>query len=568
MLKKTLLLGLFCWMLQCCAQQEKQEYLGNWIGNLPDKHAFNFKVTLEHINADEYQLRIANKNPILSRTFTSTNKDHLRFSIANELHFNLKNKGNHLFGYIQSGGFYYYITLKKEAPHTYVGNWNVFMWDNGLLSEELFLNVDWYNDQLEAYPFFGDQRFRGFYTSDFAIEGNVLSFKDINTGFRFRAVLLKEAIELEMYLIDNLITKVRLSFSDKYWVPPPTPIADNQSAYTPKSLHDGWVTGNVKEANIGRKELKRLMDSINAKVLVNTHSVLIAKENKLVFEAYFDGFNSDIPHTMMSGSKSISSAIIGIAIDEGILANVDEKLYEFVPEHYEYTQDSLKAKIKLEHLLTMSSGLDVNDKASEDYYQNPGNPNNWLTSVLEAPMVNEPGTYADYGSANPFLLGVCLSERLDQPLESFMDEKLFDPLGITNYINQSDDTRTTPYFGGGMLLTPRDMLKFGQLYLNEGVWKGQQIVSKNWIQQSFKKHTHLQDVRDKNAYGYLWCHDTYEVEGKTIATIEARGAGGQFIFILPELESVVVVTAGNFRNRKGNQSRELFRDYILPALLN
>ncbi|MEO0571907.1 MAG: serine hydrolase [Bacteroidota bacterium] len=568
MLKKIMMLSLLGWVLLCSAQTEKKEYLGNWIGNLPDKHTFNFKVTLENLNSNRYQVRIENGKPILQRNVSSLDGQHLRFSIDDQLHFDLKNNGNHLFGYIQSGGFYYYVTLKKEAPHTYVGNWNVFLQDNALLSDELFLNIDWYNNQLEAYPFLGDQRFRGFYTHDFRIENDTLFFKDANTNFHFQAILLKETIELGIYVIDNLITKTTLSFSDEYWRAPSPPIGVNQNAYSPQSLNDGWATGNVKEANIGNAELRRLIDSINTRALVNTHSVLIAKENKLVFEAYFDGFNANIPHTMMSGSKSISSAIIGIAIDQGIIESVDEKFYDFVPENYRYTQDSLKTKIRLKHLLTMSSGMDVNDKASENYYQDPINPSSWLKTVLQAPMVNAPGTYTDYGSANPFLLGVYLNERLEQPVETFMDEKLFAPLGITNYVNLSDDTRITPYFGGGMALTPRDMLKFGQLYLNKGVWNGQQIISKDWVEASFKKYTRLQDTRDKNEYGYFWWHDTYTFKGKTIASIEARGAGGQFIFVVPELESVVVVTAGNFRNGKGNQSRELFRDYILPALLD
>jgi len=215
----------------------------------------------------------------------------------------------------------------------------------------------------------------------------------------------------------------------------------------------------------------------------------------------------------------------------------------------------------------MSSGLDVNNLAEEDYYQNPSNPDSWLETVLKAPMVKAPGTYGDYGSANPFLLGISLNERLNMPLETYMDEKLFGPLGITNYVNQTDDTKNTPYFGGGMLLTSRDLLKFGQLYLNKGQWKGKQIISKKWVEESFTKHIRLQDVKDKNEYGYLWWHDTYVIGGRSIASIEARGAGGQFIFIVPELESVVVITAGNYRNRKGNQSREVFKDYILPAML-
>ena len=116
-------------------------------------------------------------------------------------------------------------------------------------------------------------------------------------------------------------------------------------------------------------------------------------------------------------------------------------------------------------------------------------------------MVHEPGTYADYGSANPFLLGVCLNQRLDMSLASYMDKKLFAPLGIKNYVNQTDDTKGAPYFGGGMLLTPRDMLKFGQLFLDNGKWKGNQIVSESWVIESTAKHVRLQDVADKNEYG-------------------------------------------------------------------
>ncbi|NAS30772.1 serine hydrolase [Flavobacteriaceae bacterium R38] len=561
-----ILLALCCWTLQSCAQEKRQDYLGNWIGTLPDKHSFNFQITLESYGSNEYQLRIANTKPVITKNFTSVNNDHIQFNVDNQLHFNLKNDNNELTGYIKSGKFYYYVTLQKTEQNKYIGNWNPFMLDNGLTSDELFLNIDHYNGQLEAYPFLGDQRSRGFWANDFKKKDSILSFRDDNTGFNFRAIFLQETIEFEMYLIDALITKTTLTYSEEYWEPPLPPIVHDQSTDTPSSLDDGWATGNIKDYGIDETGLKRLIDSINIKALVNTHSVLITKKNKLVFEAYFDGFNANIPHDLRSASKSISSAIIGIAIDDKIIESVDEKLYDFIPENYQYTKDSLKSAIKIKDLLTMSSGLDVNNLASEENYQNSSRSKSWLQTVLEAPMVKTPGTYADYGSANPFLLGMYLNERLEKPLEDYMDEKLFAPLGITNYINQTDDTQVIPYFGGGMLLTPRDLLKFGQLYLNKGKWNGKQIISESWVTASFGKYLRLQDTRDKNEYGYLWWHDTYLVKGKAINTIEARGAGGQFIFIIPELESVVVITSGNFRNRKGNQARDILKEYILPAM--
>ena len=443
------------------------------------------------------------------------------------------------------------------------------MLDNGFISDDILLYIEKNEDEtLAAYAFFGDQRFRGTYSSDFEMKNDTLSFLDANTGFEFRARLLKTKVELEVVLLDTIITKTNLIHSSGDWEYEMDSVDKDQNTNTPANLKDGWATANISDVGINKDQLVRLIDSIHSKNLANTHSVLIAKEDKLVFETYFDGFNANIPHDLRSASKSISSAIIGIAIDDKIIEGVDQKLYDFIPKEYQYTNDSLKSKIKIKDLLTMSSGLDVNNQAYEGHYQDPDNPESWLKIVLEAPMVKEPGTYADYGSANPFLLGVYLNERLEEPLETYMHDKLFTPLGITNYINQADDTKTIPYFGGGMLFTPRDMLKFGQLYLNKGKWNGKQIISQSWVEESFKKYLRLQDRKDKNEYGYLWWHDTYFINGKAIESIEARGAGGQFIAIIPELKSVVVITAGNFRNGKNNQSRELFEKYILPAMIN
>ncbi len=567
MLKKIVVLLLFLHIIPACTQDQKQDYLGNWIGQLPDKNCFNFKIVLEKIGPNDYQVLIRNSKKLINHSFNTNEKNLFNFSIEEQLHFklNFNSDSSRLKGYLKTGKLYYYIELQKTEQNKFIGDWNPMMLDNGLISNELFLNVDHYNNQLEAYPFLGDQRSRGFWTKNFIKKDGTLSFVDDFTGFRFKAHLLKDRIELGIYLLDSLITKTTLSFSEEYWEHPPQPDLQNQNTNTPESLNDGWITANLDEVEIQKEKLITLIDSINADVHVNMHSVLIAKGNKLVFEAYFDGFNANIPHDLRSASKSISSAMIGIAIDDGIINSVDDPLYDFIPSAFQYTKDSLKANIRIKDLLTMSSGLDVNKEASENNYQSSSNP--WLETVLNAPMVKKPGTYADYGSANPFLLGVILNERLNEHLADYMDKKLFTPLGITNYVNQTDDSKDTPYFGGGMLLTPRDLLKFGQLYLNNGQWNGQQIISKKWVSESFGQYGRLQDTKDKNEYGYLWWHDTYRIKKKNVKTIEARGAGGQFIFIIPELEAVVVTTAGNFRNRKGNQSRELFRDYILPAMV-
>ena len=552
-----------------CAQQSMQDYAGNWEGTLPNIDAFNFSITLKNLTSNSYKITIANTKTLFNKKLKSTSNDHIKISLDDYIHFNLhfKNDKNELTGFVNAGRLMYKINLRKTEANTYTGTWNPLMINSSLQSDSILLSV--YKNEgrtLAAYPFFGDQRFSGFWADDFIELDNMVSFRCLKTGLKFRSILSKDEIQLEILLGDIFVTKTNLKRLETDWKPIITSIEQNQNTNKPRQLNDGWTTTNLNEVDINQTKLEQLIKKIiHTKEYENTHSILIAKRDKLVFETYFDGYNHNIPHDLRSASKSISSAVIGIAIDDKIIENVDQKLYEFVPKAYQYTKNPLKSKITIKDLLTMSSGLDVNKMAEEGNYQES---NNWLKTVLEAPIVKAPGTYADYGSANPFLLGVILNERLDKPLELYMDEKLFAPLGIRNYINQTEGTETTPYFGGGMHLTSRDMLKFGQLYLNKGIWKEKRIISENWIDESFKKHTRLQDQKEKNEYGYLWWHYTYIIDGKVINSIEARGAGGQYIFVIPELESVIVITSGNYRNGKTRQPEKILEDYILPAIIN
>lgn len=318
-------------------------------------------------------------------------------------------------------------------------------------------------------------------------------------------------------------------------------------------MEDGWELSD-KPLNLSKME-----EDILNNTLDGTETVLVAKNGKIVYENYFDNFSPTTPHDMRSASKSISSAIIGIAIDDGIIESVDEALYKFIPERYRYTTDSTKLKIKLKDLLTMSSGIGVD----EEVYQES---NNWLQTVLEPSLKHEPGKVTYYKSTDPYLTGIYLSERLNIPMAFYIVNKLFDPLGISNYVLNTDDNGL-PYFGGGLHLTSRDMLKFGQLYLNNGIWNGRRIISEKWVNESFKKHTRLDEASGNNEYGYFWWHNTYEIDGTKINSIEARGAGGQYIFVIPDLDAVVVITSGNYRNRKTRQPEKIIKDYILKSIL-
>lgn len=111
-------------------------------------------------------------------------------------------------------------------------------------------------------------------------------------------------------------------------------------------------------------------------------------------------------------------------------------------------------------------------------------------------------------------------------------------------------------------------MKFGELYLNKGKLNGQQILSEDWIKNSFKNYHVLENTEGKNGYGYLWWHNTYNVNGQSIKSYEARGAGGQYIFVIPELTAVVVLTSGNYRNGKTQQPELILEKYIMPYLRN
>ncbi|MBX2814852.1 MAG: beta-lactamase family protein [Saprospiraceae bacterium] len=565
MLRKFMYLMLLLSLLSCHAQTPVEDYLGNWEGKLAHDKCLNFELVLEELSGDEVQLTISNQATEIWRRapFTSDNKievvidDQTRFSLS------YAEDSNALIGFARSGILMYHTRLEKSAEGVYKGVWNPIMVD-GLQSPTIYLNIDKEDGNLVAYPFFQDQRFTGTWASDFVLRDGGIDFRDFKTGLKFKAHLLHSTIRLEVLMADAIVATVDMVRSTTEWKFG-VDSESRQSTARPPQTDDGWPTASMEKFQIRKDLLEGMIASIQAGELENTNSVLIAHQNSLVFESYFSGFHEGIPHDQRSGSKSIASAMIGIAIEDGVLDGVNQKLYDCLPDAVQYTRDAQKEQIRLHDLLTMSAGLDVSGAASEGRYQSS---DNWLKTVVEAPMAHEPGTYTDYGSANPFLLGVSLAEKLDQPLEHYMDQRLLNPLGITNYIIQTEETRTMPYFGGGMYLTPRDMLKFGQLYLNVGTWNSKRIISEEWVYASFEKHSRLEDVKDKNEYGYQWWHKTYRVGNTQIESIEARGAGGQYIFVLPALESVVAITSGNFRNGKLLQQPEaILEQYILPALL-
>jgi CubicO group peptidase (beta-lactamase class C family) len=529
--------------------QDMKDYTGNWQGELANKNVFNLTVSIQKKTHENSQFIISNEHEIINKQFTFENK--IQLSLNDNLTFSgiVNNEQSEINGFIKSGMLFYHIKLKKEG-NEFIGKWNILMIDN-LKSQSLYLSVEnGSKDDYQAYPIWGDDRFTGTWCDNFQKQNKLISFTDFKTGLQFKGKLSEGEIQLGIYLGTNMFTQVVLK----------------------KSTTD-WIIGGFKsKKKASILQLTEMEKFILNDSLPNTHSILISKKGKIVYENYFDGYNENIPHDMRSASKSISSAVVGIAKDKSLFNNVEQSIFDFLPKKYQSYKDSLKTEIDVQSLLTMSSGLDAIDyginanpksSATEQNYQRTPD---WIEAILTAPMIHKPNTKANYGSANPALLGVAMDSVVSGPLELFIDKYLFQKLGISNYIIQTD-LRDKPYFGGGMYLTPKDMLKFGELYLNKGKWNDKQVLSKKWIKKSFTNYLNLENTADKNGYGYLWWHHTYIINGKEVKSIEARGAGGQYIFIIPKLKVVAVISSGNYRNRKGQQPEKILEKHILPILM-
>jgi CubicO group peptidase (beta-lactamase class C family) len=557
-IKFSLSLALTLFSLALFAQTDISQYEGQWEGRIQNSGAFHFTLELGLQQDQKASLVIKSDRVILKKEF-SVEGPLLQLSLGE----NLSLKGyftddrQSFRGFLQSGILQYHIELENPGDGKYSGQWNILMLDE-LLSNKLYLSMENVSgDQFEAYPFFGDTRFTGTWCANFSRKDNKIFFSDFKTGLQFEGALLEGEIELQLKLAGNRITTIRLIPSEGEWqrgVP-----------------EDDQPSKMSRDAFAAPQYLKQMEDSLRSGALTYTHAILVSKKGELVYENYFSGYNADIPHDQRSASKSVASTIIGLAIDEGVLENEKERLSNHLPESHLplLMEDGRKLVITLEDLLTMSSGLDAvdfgvnrNSAAAEHNYQSSSD---WLKTVIQAPMIHEPGTHALYGSANPYLLGVALNQQLDIPLALFMDQQLFSKLGVSNYIIQNDITGA-PYFGGGMYLTPRDMIRYGQLYLNQGKWKGEQVLSQGWVEKSFRKYRKLENANDKNEYGYLWWHKTYRIGDRDMESVEARGAGGQYIMVIPELELVVAITSGNFSNGRFWQPELIVEEYILPAV--
>ena len=338
----------------------------------------------------------------------------------------------------------------------------------------------------------------------------------------------------------------------------------------PVETADGWQTSSLNEEGVDVEKINELMHCIlnGHDEVKNVHSVLLVKNGKLVLEEYFYGSHQNHMHHIQSDTKSITSILVGIAYDREILPSLDKNVYEFFPEYRGTKWIDQKYEIKLKDVLTMTAGLNWDEKTLP--FSNPRNDivamnqsNNWIKYVLDKDTIEPPGKRFNYNGGLTILLGGVIKNTSGLYVDKFAEEYLFGPLSISEYYwyKHPDGTIHT---GGGLHLRSRDMAKIGYLMLNDGKWEGKQIVSKEWVHESTKAHVSTGGHR----YGYQWWRGKTIKNNQVIDAFWAWGHGGQFIFVLPEMDLVVVFTAKP-RENPGYSERafNMLTNFIIPAVM-
>jgi CubicO group peptidase (beta-lactamase class C family) len=287
-------------------------------------------------------------------------------------------------------------------------------------------------------------------------------------------------------------------------------------------------------------------------------SLLVARDTATVAEVYFRGMGPNQGTNLKSASKSVLSALAGIALADGALSSVRQPIGPFFPSLL--ADAPRKQRITIQDLLTQQAGL---ESTSFGNYGAWVSSDDWVANALRRPLVERPGGDMIYSTGNTHILGAVLAKATGQSLRTFAQNRLFDPLGVQ--IRSWQQAPTGRYFGGNNLaLTPRGMLRFGQLYLNDGRFDGTQILPADWIDLSWR--TYVRSTYHGHQYGYLWF--THEFAEEQVAF--AWGYGGQYIFVVPGLDLVVVCTS-SLRNRprgSDNHNEQLLRlleEHIIPA---
>ena len=363
---------------------------------------------------------------------------------------------------------------------------------------------------------------------------------------------------------------------------PRLPRGQRYSYAPPPPTNDGWKVAPARTVGFDETKLRTLVQRIADTLPTPSrapfiHSLLVARHGKLVLEEYFAGYDRDVVHDTRSAGKTFASVMLGAAMFQGVPVTAATPIARLLAREWPVANpDPRKQNITLAHLLTHTSGFACDDNDNDS----PGNENtmqsqttqpDWWRYTLDLPMSFDPGTHYAYCSGGSNLVGGAVAAATKTWLPEFFDRSIARPLQFGRYYFNLMPT-LEGYTGGGVLMRPRDLLKIGQTYLDGGVWNGRRIVSRDWVNVSTAKQIewpYQNENVSAGADGYAWHLNTLKFGTRTYREYEANGNGGQLLMVMPELDLVVVFTAGNFQGGGvwGRFRDDLVPNAIIPAIL-
>lgn len=375
-------------------------------------------------------------------------------------------------------------------------------------------------------------------------------------------------VELRAYMDNKGITYSDLLAKGSLNITRVPPVID-QAKMVPQVIlpGSGW---DLSKDTYNTERITALNTRIADQTFRMINGIVVIKDGKLLLEEYFNKETRETLHDPRSVTKSVTGTLVGLAINDGYLKSEDQELSSFYKLKNFKNYSPVKASVKISDLLTMSSAFDGND----DIDVSPGNEENmyptpdYIKFVLDLPMDPKKtnGKQWAYFTAGTVLLGDILDKSIPGGLEQYAQQKLFDPLGI-EAVEWARTPSNKPFGGGGLKMRALDFAKYGQVYKDNGLWKGKRVLPEEWVAKTFR---HLQNLPANNRgfYGYLFWNKIYTVNGKEYEVYCGQGNGGNKIYVFKDQPLVIVVTASAYGRAFAHpQVDKIMEQYLLPAVL-
>ena len=310
----------------------------------------------------------------------------------------------------------------------------------------------------------------------------------------------------------------------------------------PPQLGDGWNVSTLEEVGIQTSKIEEITKNIIREGYKGIHSLLIVRDGSLVFEEHFKGYDRNDLQEIFSITKSISASLVGIAIEQDLIRGTEESVLSYFPE---YKIDHPNAQqLQIGHILSLTTGIGWDEKTY--LYTDPRNSEyqmfqteDWFRFVLQLPYSHQPGETYNYNTGAVHLLSAIIKKSTGQYADEFAETYLFKPLGITES-HWNTDRQGYPCTGathGGLRMKARDIAKYGQLYLDDGRWKNNQIIPEEWIRRSLEPKVDADEDLD---HGFLWRIGTYNIESDQVEYFLSTGSGGQTLILIPAFDMVIL----------------------------